>query len=70
MLGRLWSFLDGKKVNIGGIALILTGLGEIAKAYSDTGSFSREGWEKIMAGWLVIGARSAADKLAPKGGTQ
>ena len=67
MFSKLWESLQGKKVVIGGIALILTGLGEMAKAYSDTGTFSKDGWEKIVGGWLIIGARSTADKLIPKG---
>ena len=69
MFMNLWSWLEGKKVNIGGIALILTGIGEIAKAYSDGLPFSHEGWDHIVAGWLVIGARSAAEKMVkPQGG--
>ena len=68
MLTKVWTWLQGRKVHIGGIALILTGLGEIAKTYSDGGGFSKDGWDKIVGGWLVIGARSAADKMIPIGG--
>lgn len=70
MLGNLWSWLDGKKVNIGGIALILTGLGEIAMSYSNNGSFSKDGWEKIVGGWLIIAGRSTAEKIIEKGETK
>lgn len=69
MFSKLWSFLDGKKLYIGGIAMMLTGIGEIAANYANGMPFSHEGWEKVVAGWLAIGAKSALAKTQnPQGG--
>lgn len=66
MFDKLWDFLQGKKMYMGGIALILTGLGEIVLGYTNSQGFSKDGWEKIIAGWLAISAKSALTKKNPE----
>lgn len=67
MFGSLWAKLDGYKMKLGGVALILTGLGLIAKDLSDGGTFTPlEGWKLVMAGWAMIATKSAIEKTEPK----
>lgn len=62
MFSKLWAWLDGKKMNIGGIATILTGLGKIGFGYSNNKGFDMEGWQMILAGWALIAGKSAIAK--------
>jgi hypothetical protein len=63
MIHKLSSRLDGCKVYIGGVALMLTGFCmEMESSARDRG-FSLEGWLILIAGWLVIAWRSTAQKV-------
>lgn len=66
MFDKLWKMLDGYKVYIGGVSLILTGLGQIGMSYHNGQGFSSDGWHEIVAGWLAIAAKSAVAKTEPK----
>lgn len=66
MFDKLWAVLDGKKAYIGGVAFILTGLGQIGVNYYNGQGFSQDGWKEIMAGWAIIAAKSAVAKTEPK----
>ena len=66
MFGKLWKKLDGYKMKIGGAATILTGVAYILKDFSDGGQFTPlEGWNFILAGWAMIAAKSAIEKVEP-----
>lgn len=63
MFSNLWMWLDGKKAYIGGVATILTGLGQIGLSYYSNQGFSLEGWHTILAGWALIAGKSALAKI-------
>lgn len=63
MIAKLWDKLDGYKLYVGGAASILTGVAMILKDLSDGGDFSfKSGWDYILAGWAMIGTKSAIAK--------
>lgn len=62
MLKALWEKLDGKKMKLGGVAALLTGLGMLVQKFAVDGGLSEEGLGLVWKGWLVIAAKSAIEK--------
>lgn len=62
MFTKIWDWLQGKKLYVGGVATILTGIGQIGLGYYNGQGFNIEGWNYILAGWAMIAGKSALTK--------
>lgn len=61
-MNKIWDWMQGKKLYIGGVATILSGVAKIILSYQGDKGFDSEGWNLILAGWAMIGAKSALTK--------
>lgn len=65
MLGKFWTWIDGRKMYIGGVGFILTGLGQLISTYLASRSLDHDGWANVVKGYLLISAKSAISKVTP-----